>query len=89
MNDILSDININLETDKSFEYYYNEYDLNAKFIKQKATKNFIYFNCSKKRNGCKGLIKYNKKDKNIIYSINVIKILSTIHQILIYFIMTS
>ena len=72
INDILTDININIDNDKSFEYYFNDDDLNTKFLKDKSSKNFIYFTCSKNRNGCKGLIKYNKEDKKfyLMYKCN-------------------
>ena len=48
-------------------YYFSELDIAAKYIKKIESKNFIYYNCSRKRNGCKGYIKYNKKEKNIIF----------------------
>ena len=58
--------------DKSFEYYFIDEDINSKFIKNTTTKNNIYFNCSKKRNGCIGLIKYDLLNKIsiLIYKCN-------------------
>ena len=51
---------------KSFNYYFDESEINSTFNKKYKSKNFIYFECSKKRNGCKGIIKYDIKENTWI-----------------------
>jgi hypothetical protein len=48
------------------------FDILSNFIKKINSKTYIYYDCSKKRNGCKGYVKYNKLEKYIIFLTNVI-----------------
>jgi len=58
--------NFNPEIDKAFNYYFQEKEIYSKFTKKSSSKNYIYFECTKKRNGCCGLIRYEKKRKSLI-----------------------
>ena len=58
--------NFNPESDQSFNYYFNDREIYAKYTKKSQSKNFIYFECSKKRNGCNGIIRYEKNTKKLI-----------------------
>ena len=50
--------------DKKFNYTNNTLKITTKYYKKIQNKNWIYYDCSKRRFGCKGKIKYNLKEKN-------------------------
>ena len=61
--------NINPLVDKKFHYYNKDSDILTEYYKKINKGNFIFFYCSKRRNGCCGAIKYNKeKEKWVIYN---------------------
>ena len=51
--------NVDPKKDKKFEFYFKNNDILSTFYLKKNYKDIIYFECGKKRNGCKGKIKYN------------------------------
>ena len=51
---------------KGFNYYFEESDINSKFIKKYKNKDYLYFKCSEKRNDCIGNIKYDIKENKWI-----------------------
>ena len=58
--------NYNPESDHSFNYYFNDKEIYAKYTKKSQSKNFIYFECSKKGNRCNDIIRYEKNTKKLI-----------------------
>ena len=46
--------NIELDTVKSFTYYFKNSDIDSKYYLKINQKNIIYFDCGKKFKGCKG-----------------------------------
>ena len=58
--------NYNPESDHSFNYYFNDIEIYSKYIKKSQSKNFIYFEYSKNRNGCNDIIRYEKNTKKLI-----------------------
>ena len=58
--------NYNREKDHFFNYYFNYIEIYAKYTKKSQSKNFIYIECFKKRNGCNDIIRYEKNTKKLI-----------------------
>ena len=72
-NDILNINDVDAENDKNFYFYHKNTDLLTKYIRQVKNRQTIYFQCSKKRNGCSGAVKFNLKTKiwNILHECNI------------------
>ena len=55
--------NFDPNKESNFYIYFKDTDIYSKYITKIKKQNYIYYDCSKRRNGCKGSIVYNKTDK--------------------------